>query len=196
MKQIERGAQSAGSRVLDIVVALAAPLILWFSFLRVYTYDPVGFRCSDIDGGGIYVLGICHDSGESGAGATAWHGFFSWSAMVLLLVAAAAGITGAVVRRRSRAGWPLFVGAGAAVLGLIALAITAFDVPTYPPWLEYVRSGTLAAVTPDDDYAGTIDGGVGPGWYLILITGLILAASAALRLWQWRRRPAGADAHG
>ena len=86
MKQTERAAQSAGSRVLDFVVASAAPLILWFSFLNVYTYDPVGVPCSEIDGGGSYVLGICHDSGESGAGATAWHGFFSWSAMLLLLV--------------------------------------------------------------------------------------------------------------
>jgi len=191
MKQTERAAQSAGSRVLDFVVASAAPLILWFSFLNVYTYDPVGVPCSEIDGGGSYVLGICHDSGESGAGATAWHGFFSWSAMLLLLVAASAGVTAAVLRRHSRTGWPLFVGAGAAALGLIALAVTALDVPTYPPWLEFVRTGTLGTVTPSDDYAGTIDDGVGPGWYLILITGLLLAAAAALRLRQWSRRPAG-----
>ena len=133
MKQTERAAQSAGSRVLDFVVASAAPL----------------------------------------------------------LVAASAGVTAAVLRRHSRTGWPLFVGAGAAVLGLIALAVTALDVPTYPPWLEYVRTGTLGTVTPSDDYAGTIDDGVGPGWYLILITGLLLAAAAALRLRQWSRRPAG-----
>jgi hypothetical protein len=110
--------------------------------------------------------------------------------VLLLLIAAAASTTAAVVRRYSGAGWPLLVAASATVLGLIALTMAAFNVPTYPRWLAMKRNGTLHTATPFDDYADNIDNGVGYAWYLIFITGLVLATSTTLRLRQRRHHPA------
>jgi hypothetical protein len=153
---------------LDWGIMGAGVLALIFSLFEYYTASAKGQLKQACDQG---VL-----SGDSCSGSeSAWHGFFGWFGVLLLLAAAA--ITALVVfAPQVKVPFPArLVALGAAVLGLLFTFIALFVTP------EPSVPGGLPPGTSLDDF---IDFGRGFSYWIILILALAATALAFLRFQQ------------
>ena len=141
---------------------------------------------------------MCSNQLCSGDSASAWHGFFGWFGVVLLVIAALLALE-AVLTAQLTLPIPIrLIGAGLAALGTFFVLLALFVIPNWPPSADLI--------TDQSQYDQVIDGGVGFSWYIVLTLGLILTVLSILRFQQTggalsgrggapaRRRPAPGSA--
>jgi hypothetical protein len=143
-------------------------IALIFSFFEFYTVSAKGQLKAACDQG-VIPSGNCSDSGS------AWHGFFGWFGVILLLVTAV--ITALIVLvPQTKLPFPgRLVALGAAVLGALSILIALFVDPSVPG-SENVRPGVNI-----DDF---IDIGRGFSYWLILIVAVAVSVAAFMRFQQ------------
>jgi len=172
--------------ILDWGIFGGAVLALIFSFFKYYT--------ASVNLGGVTNLcrqqatqagvdpSLCDTIGSTSGlagksdSASAWHGFFGWFG-VLLLLAAAFVTAVAVFAPRTKMPAPVrLVALGAAALGLLCTLIALFVDPSVPT----SGSGLPAGVNVDDII--NIDRGV--SYWIVLILAAAVAVAALLRFQQ------------
>jgi hypothetical protein len=172
---------------LDWAILGAALLALLFSFFSFYTYDPTDIAASQCtigaDGGFLFDIGFCHYDGNSGDRISAWHGFFGWSGVLLLIIAAAVVAAAIFAPHLSHPVPVRLAGACAAVLGVVFVFLAALAIPDWPNWPKEVNLSP-PQVLDKSVYSTFIANGVGYGWYVVLVLGLIVALLSWLRIQQ------------
>ena len=160
---------------LDWAVLGAGLLALIFSFFSFYTYDakgPAKAACKASSGDIPGVLKpLC-----SGDSASAWHGFFGWAGVVLIVLGALAVALAVFMPQVALPVSARLVGAGLAALGTILVLIALFAPPDWPPVSDLI--------TNEDQYNKAVDNGAGFSLYVVLILGLIVTALSFLRFQQ------------
>ena len=156
---------------LDWAIMVGAVLALIFSFFDFYKYTATGpdaqQACHTVTGVPL-VHALCN-----GVGNSAWHGFFGWFGVLLVLVA---GVVVAVALFAPQVTLP-------APARMIALVLAA---------LGFIFVLVALFVVPDGDYQGStipadsslIDAGHGFAYWVVLIVAAVVTALCALRLVQ------------
>jgi hypothetical protein len=159
---------------LDWGILGGALLALIFSFFSFYSYEAKGAAkagCSQLAGVPGAVKDLC-----SGDSASAWHGFFGWFGVLLLVIA---GVLVAIAIFSPQISLPAparLIAFGAAVLGFISLLLALVVVPDWPPVSDLGVGGS--------DYDKVIDNGHGFSYWIVLILAIVVAALCFLRFQQ------------
>ena len=160
---------------LDWTIAGAALIALVFSFVSFYTYDANGVIKSacinDAADAPAALKPLC-----SGDTASAWHGFFGWFGVILLVLAAIAVLTAVF---SPQLGLPVsvrLVGAGLGGLGTLVVLLALFLVPDWPP--------VAGQIGDESQYDKAVVGGVGYSWYIVLALGLVVTVVSFVRFQQ------------
>jgi hypothetical protein len=166
---------------LDWVIFVAAVLALIFSFFSFYTYNANGPAKDACGQSGVpaEVNDLC-----SGDTASAWHGFFGWFGVVLVLIAAFFVAVAVFDPRTSLQVPPRFISVGIALLGVISLLIA---IPVVPDWPPLGGLGSLGVTS----YSQVIDNGNGFSYWIVLILAIIVTALCGLRWTQTGRQLPG-----
>jgi hypothetical protein len=159
---------------LDWGILGAGLLALIFSFFSFYSYDATGeakTSCSDLGGAPAAAKDLC-----SGDSASAWHGFFGWFGVLLLVVAAVVVAISIFAPQVSLPFPARLVALALSVVAIISLLITIAVIPDWPPVADIGVN--------DSQYDKVIDNGLGFSYWIVLILAVIIAVLSFLRFQQ------------
>ncbi|MEO9110972.1 MAG: hypothetical protein ABI368_12205 [Jatrophihabitantaceae bacterium] len=169
---------------LDWGILGAGLLALIFSFFSYYNYAPKGASnisdCKQAASQGYGGGDVC-----DGIGNSAWHGFFGWFGVLLVLIAAIA-VAIAVFAPAVQSPVPLrLVALGATALGVVSTLLAVFIVP----------DGSYNGQTIDSG-SSDVDAGHGFSYWIVLILVVIALVLAFLRFQQTGGQLSGRMATG
>jgi hypothetical protein len=159
----------------DWAILGAGLLALIFSFFAFYSYEPKGVASQEC-GGNVGSLSSVEKSLCGGDSASAWHGFFGWFGVLLLVIAALAVAMELFAPQITLPVSLRLLGAGVAALGVLMIILSLVVIPDWPPVADLGLSSSI--------YDKVIDNGVGFSWYIVLILGLVITALSFLRFQQ------------
>jgi hypothetical protein len=157
---------------LDWAILGAGLLALIFSFFAFYSYDPKGVASKECSSSASSLSSV-EKSLCGGDSASAWHGFFGWFGVLLLVVAALAVAMALFAPQVSLPVPARLLGAGLAALGVLMIIVSLFVIPDWPPIADLGVSSSA--------YDKVIDNGVGFSWYIVLLLGLVITALSVMR---------------
>jgi hypothetical protein len=175
----------------DQYIVGATLLVLLFSFLDFYAYEPTHEAADECrrelqfgeGGGSLFDIGFCRYDGGIGARAIAWHGFFGWFGVLMLVLAAAVPAAGLFAKSLPHGLALRWAAACAAMLGLGLLLVAAL---TIPEWSGWPTTSTPGLPLGPREYRSDINDSVAYGWYVAVALGGLIAVLSLFRLQQTR----------